>query len=422
MKYLYTVLFSLLSIFLLNAQQPVIVSYGTSYSMHDFYRLSDDSILNVANSDWDIAFLNARGSQGQLAGIHINEATASMGSEVALYLSPSSNFSDPVSVDDLVIRLYNSDSTWQTGGFNAFRDPLNPDDWGWGAYDATENAILGYDVFVVKLRNESYKKFEIRELRGTVYQIRWADLDGSNEVNYTLDLADYPDAELILFSLQNESIYAAAEGYDLVFTRYVHPLDDGNGGFLDYVVTGVLSGNDVQVAKVVGQDPETVAFEDYRDSLNSRTDIIGFDWKEFSLGTFSWVIFDDWVYFIKDRDDKVWKVRFIDFEGSSTGNTVFTKEDLGVLNSVNNIAGLQGFMITPNPAEGECHLIAEMDRDVDLELMIFDLQGKLVKSGNIRLPKGFNSLPVDLQGLNSGQYIVTLSDGLSASSTRLIIR
>ena len=259
------------------AQTPIVVSYGPSYSQHDFYRLSDDQIVSVTNTDWEIAFLNAQGQFGPELAIHINEATRSNGTDVELYLSPSNDFNDPISPDDLVIRLFNPDTSWTTGGFNAFRDPTNPFDFGWGLYDASEHAVIGYEVFVVKLRDGSFRKIEIQEFRGTTFQFRWANLDGSNEKTQSLDLSDYPDSELILFSLRDESVAASPSGYDMVFTRYYHPLDDGNGGFLDYAVTGILQGINVAVAKAVGVDPETVSFEDYRDSLDYHSDVIGFD-------------------------------------------------------------------------------------------------------------------------------------------------
>ena len=54
-------------------------------------------------------------------------------------------------------------------------------------------------------------------------------------------------------------------------------------------------------------------------SLLVQPNIIGHDWKDFDLGTFTWEVFDDLVYFIETPDNDIWQLQFIDFEGSSTG-------------------------------------------------------------------------------------------------------
>ncbi len=419
MKRLTTLIIGLMLTGALVAQDFVEVSYGPSYSRHDFYTLETDEIQNFSNTSWDIA-LTAFGNQD--AGIHINEATASMGTGVELYLGPSPDFDDPVSVDDLVILLYNDDKSWEYGAFNSLRDEGNPLDLGWGDYDPANMKVEGREVFVIKLRNGQYKKIQITDLTGTTYNMKWADLDGSNEVQFSVNKSDYPNADLILINVGQASVVDAVQPFDLLFTRYISPLDDGNGGFLDYAVTGVLHGHNIEVARAAGVDPETVTFEEFQDSLKSRIDVINFDWKEIDLGTFSWIVYEDRVYFVKDRQSKIWKIQFIDFEGSSTGNTIFTKEDLGVISAVNNIKGLEGFKVTPNPASDVCHLILDITEAMNLDLNIYDLNGRLVIHQDLNLNQGFVNVAIDIDHLIAGQYIISLSSERGVTTSKLIVR
>jgi hypothetical protein len=89
----------------------------------------------------------------------------------------------------------------------------------------------------------------------------------------------------------------------------------------------------LEAAKADDVDPETVDWMDYETALTSSPNTIGFDWKEIDLGTFTWTVFDDIVYFIKTRDNDIWQLQFIDFEGSSTGVTTIRAENVGVTSS-----------------------------------------------------------------------------------------
>ena len=42
-------------------------------------------------------------------------------------------------------------------------------------------------------------------------------------------------------------------------------------------------------------------------------DVIGYDWKDFSLQTNTFTIFSDKIYLIKDASGNLFKLRFIDF-------------------------------------------------------------------------------------------------------------
>jgi hypothetical protein len=403
----------------IQAQDFVQVSYGTSYSSQAYYRLSDDNTEDVFNELWDIAF-TAIGLQD--AGIHINEATASMGTELELWVAPTTDFDDDVDVADLVIRLYNDEKSWEYGAFNSLRNETNPFDLGWGAYNPATQSVEGKEVFVIKLRNGKYKKFMISGLNGTVYNLRWADLDGSNEVMRSIDKLDYNSEDLVLLDVQEDKIHSAPAPFDLLFTRYVSPLDDGNGGILNYSVSGVLSGPGIEVAQANGIDPDNVQFSDWKDSLRNEIDIIAYDWKEINLSTFQWDVATDRAYFVKDRSSKIWKVIFVDFEGSSTGNTVFTKELVGDLSPVKDLVGVRSSLLYPNPAESQTSLIVDLDRPIEATLIILDITGREMSRKSVSLNNGLNILDIDVDHLTTGSYTLSLSNQTGTMSTMLVIR
>lgn len=391
----------------LSAQEFVEVSYNPSYSTHSFYNLKDDSEVTYLNEEWDIAF-SALGMTD--AGVHINEAITSSGEELELYLSLSNNWDDKIDPVDLTIRLYNEDIDWANGAFNSIKDPSNPFDYGWGEYKPASHEVVGEELFVLKLRNGLFVKMMITSFVNNTYNIRWASLDGSNEQTASINRGDYPDSDLILFSLEEGKTLSGVKPFDLLFTRYSTRLPDGQGDTLDYTVTGVLSGNGIEVAEAKGIDPETVVFDDFKDQLDSRLDVIGQDWKEFNLTTFMWRIFDDVAYFVKDQENTIWKLIFIDFEGSSSGNVVFTKENLGKLTKVNDLSEINGLHLYPNPVVDKTNLVLDLESPFTGVLSIVALDGKIADQRKLNLDRGLINLEIDVDHLIPGEYRLVLSN------------
>ena len=387
-------------------QEFVQLSYGPTYSQMKFYTLSDDSEQAFFNDQWQIA-LTAEGFQD--AGLSMNEAASLMGEGLEVWLAPTNDFDATISTADLSIQLWNPDSSWNVGAFNSLRDPDNQLDYGWGSYNPQQMSVVGDEVFVIRLVNGRYVKFMVESLALTTYNLKWADLDGSNEETMQIDKQQYSSKDLLLLNMTSKTVTPVSQDADLVFTRYNVPLDDGNGGILDYAVTGCLSLPGVTVAQASGVNPETVAWDDYKDSLDARIDVIGQDWKSFELSQLMWVIPDDVAYFVKDKKGDVWKVIFIDFEGSSTGNIVFTKEKVGTVSSIDQIRGLNSWLVFPNPVEERMQMVIEAEQSLDVTLQLVDMQGRVVSSWNQALTAGMINVTYDVDHLAPGSYQVVLS-------------
>jgi hypothetical protein len=103
-------------------------------------------------------------------------------------------------------------------------------------------------------------------------------------------------------------------------------IPDGNGGTVPYPVTGILTNTGVRSATL---NNVPVSTTDYSSAIFvTSISEIGSDWKSFDMGTYQYTVIDDRVYFIRDKDNSVFRMVFTGFEGSSTGVIKFDKSKL----------------------------------------------------------------------------------------------
>lgn len=414
MKKIATILSALCLYTAVSAQTTQDISTGTGYQKQSYVNLSAGTEKQVANTAWDIAFSVA----AEDYGVFINESSgSSMGNPLPLvevYDALTENFTeqpDPSFVVDF--QLLNSEKSWSFGAFNERRFPDDALDLGWGTYNPQTGEVLGTAVYVLKLRNGQYRKIRIESLINGVYTFKYANLDGTNELTKIINKADHAGKTLAYFSLETGAtvnVEPASGGFDLFYGRYIAQLlDPSTGEFISYYVTGILSGPGAKVAEADGVDPVTVAYADYQDSLRTELDVIGHDWKYFNLS--SWSLDADRVFFLKAKDDRVWKLRFIDFGGSIDGTTTLEKTDLGIILAVQDpaAAGMKA-AVYPNPVADQ--LTVSLDIPVALaqrgQLQLFDLQGKEVLRQSVELTAGFQVYTLRAAGLSGGLYQLKL--------------
>jgi hypothetical protein len=414
--YKFLLFISILSMsFGLQAQTYVELSCGAGYSQQAYYRLADDQTTKLANGSWDLAFTAAGFQDG---GILINESTSSSFTdpqpELAVYLAPVAEFTDPIDILSLEMRLYNDEQNWLLGGaLNSVRNPANPFDFGWGIYNPTINKVVGYSIYVLKLRNETYKKLMVDSIVLTTYHLKWANLDGSDLQTFTIDKSQHFAAGFAYLSVQNNALVTPAPiGWDFMWGRYNTPTPDGQGGFLDYNVTGILSGPGVSVAVADGVDPYEVDYVagNYKDSLSTVLTAIGSEWKVFDFAM-GWIVNADRAYFVKTKDNRVWRMVIEDFEGISTGNMVFTKTDLGVMTSLKSQSLNDApISVGPNPIRAGGELMIDWSgAPVQGMMALYDLQGRRVWEYITLFQQGFQvaaSLPM---GLPAGSYVLQVN-------------
>ena len=404
-QYLLCLFLSISISLIAQTDQP---SVGPNYSLQTFYNLNDGSTVPQDPTTWEIAF--AVEEDG--VGVFVNEAVAASFSaplpEVELYLTASADFANADTTG--MIRILNNEISWSEGAFNHVKNELDPLDMGWGTYNGSTQEVNGTRIFAIKLRNGVFKKLLIESLINGVFTFKYADLNGNNENTKTVSKSDFENKTLAYFSMETgQSLDFEPEKWDLLFNRYYATIDDGGGGTTEYMVTGVLSNQGVQIAQADEIDPISVDYQDYEDSYTDSINAIGHDWKYFDLGAFEWVVPLDRVYFIKSQEDELWKVLFSAFGGSSTGVTTIEKQFEVSLAVLEQTEHLQSFEVFPNPAEDYVNIAFELDVSLKNGLIqITDAMGRIVKSYNVEAQQGLNVKTISLD-IPAGIYQLSFS-------------
>lgn len=413
---------------LLSAQgepEYVEVSVGPGYIDQTYYNFDSQSAIAISHEDWDIAFSVLPGG----AGIFVNEGSplsfGTPAAEIKLYYSTDDDF-DTADTMNIVGQLLNDELSWASGAFNAFADPGNPFDLGWGTYNVSNHSITSNFIFFIELRSGVWRKLEITSLVSGVYTFRHTNLDGSDLVEQTIDKANFPEKTLAYYAVESNSVLDLEPAHwDLLFTRYYSPLDD-NGETLEYMVTGVLTNTGVTVEQVDGIDPEAVDYTQYLSDLEVEDSLytLGHDWKAFDFAT-GWNIPEDRVYFVKTATDSIWQVQFLDFTGSSMGTTTFVQTYMGLL--VDNeeiVAQASEMKLFPNPvAVGQKLTVTWPLEDVvssNAMLQVVNGLGQIVTQEEVGIQSGLNQFELD-SSFAVGMYWLRLQIGTSSVTRPFVV-
>jgi len=198
MKNLFTLIFSILSLNLLNAQNTL-VTMNSGYTNQIFYSMENGETANINNEDWDIAFSTDAFS----STIRIND-----GKGVELYTYPLGDTSDWNLINSSIISslnapLFNSETDWSIGAFdlNTIGGGL---DYGWGVYSMVSHDIVGDSLFILKTISGEWKKIWMEKKDAGEYFFRYANLDGSNLVSTSVAASNYGSKNFVYYSLDNE--------------------------------------------------------------------------------------------------------------------------------------------------------------------------------------------------------------------------
>lgn len=400
------------------AQNYTQFSCGAGYAQQAYIKLATANTTQLANTSWDLAF-SAIGMQD--GGVFINESSssgASAAAAIALYDAPTANWADAINSADLTMRRYNPEINWQNGAFNETRNPANPLDFGWGTYNPALNEVTGNKVFAVKLRNATFKKVQIVRLNASGYTLRYANLDGSNEMMVTIPKTS-PDQFLVYFSFASGIVTTVPTGWDLQMCRYTTDVLDNMGVAQPYVVVGMLSGKGVQVARATAVNPATVAFSTYADSLSSEVKKFGSDWKAFNT---TWSVPADRAYFVKTAANRLFKLIPIDFEGSSTGTGTFEKVDLGNFVSTNNLeADKTRLNVYPTIASDLVTVSIAANQAAAINLQAVDMNGRLIEQLKVGVSEGLTVFQLNTTNWAAGTYVLSLQANGEAISQKIIV-
>lgn len=404
----------------ITAQAQVVndtVSVGASYANQIWYSLANDEQGTSPKSNWDLAF----DASGFGSTILINAPTGTI-----LYRYPHADTSGWATADTAGMGTWatrwNSDTSWAQGAMGKYADVSNPYDLDWGVYNLTTHVVTGDSLYIIKLANGDVKKLWIEKLTGNVYSFKYANMDGTNLQNATLDKSLYTGKNFGYYSLQNNAALnrePASNSWDLTFTQYSAFIPTA------YTVTGILSNNGVQISKNTAI-ANTATYNAWSGaSFNSAINGIGYNWKSFT--GMAYAIEDSTVYFVKPASGDVWKVIMTGFSGSGTGSFMFSKEKLFTETSVETVNGkaVTTMALAPNPSANgqQVAVIYSFEGQVPTAtITICDLSGRTILADNLNTATGLQQYHMATSSMAPGMYVVTILAGESRTQQKLIVQ
>ncbi len=399
-----------------NAQTAVVdtVSLGAGSANQVWYSLDKDEKGTQALNNWDLAF----DTKGITSGIRINSAAG-----VMLWNYPKGDKSAWGSVDTNGLSTwsarYDSDTSWTYCAMGRYADPNDPFDLDWGKYNLTTHEVLGDSLYIIKLVDGSYKKLIIESLKSGKYNIKYADLSGSNEKTASIDKTGFNAADFGYFSIvDNKTLQREpSQGeWDLVFTKYT--------GFVPiaYGVTGVLHSRGATAVKAVNI-ADVNAYKNYSaHTMTHEINTLGYNWKTYNGSGYD--IADSTVYFVQTVNGEVFKVVFTGYI-SADASIIFSKTKLANLN-IRNVANkvTATVALAPNPALGQNVTVVYSFKQQESQatISVYDMMGKLVILDELNTNKGLHQYVITKDKLAAGTYVVSVNTANGRATQKLIVK
>lgn len=391
------------------------VSLSTSYKDAVYYKLSDGSKNSVSNTNWHLAFsvqkVQFPTNTLQAVTLRYNGGNNLIVSQKAF--NDTAFFTGDTIGYSSFTKLYDSDSNIDTGAFNNGLN-ISQFDYGWGLYNTTTKNIHGRNIFYIQLAS-GIKKFRVVDLAfDTIWQVQYANLDNSNLQTVSIPKRPYLGKLFAYLNLETNTVLdrePEATNWDLLFHKYA-ALDVP--GIEVYPSTGVWSNKGVTVAKAQAVDVNSNDFSGLTFSNSLRE--IGRDWKDYVAP--NWIVADSLSYFVKTKDNAIYKLVFTGFGGSATGNIYFSKTTVQTQTAIGEVSNLK-IACYPNPASSTLTVVADnLSNNVTFSLT--DISGKQVLYSQLN-EIGFKAFQFDVSNLANGLYIATLNQNGNRVQQRIIV-
>ena len=383
---------------------------SASYKNEVYYKMQDGIIKVSLRDQWDIAFR----TRVMSSSIITNDGT-----NVILYTYPNSDTTGWATLDTTGIStwtpMYNDPSDWENGAFS--RNQKGHPDYGWGRYNDATHDIVGDSLFVIQLRNGSFKKLWIQRKHssGDTWYFKYANLDGTDEVSMTKDLTGLQTTDFYGLNMETDlwvGYQPFANRWDILFTKY-----KGINSNQPYTVTGVLSNDSVKVNRF---HPISLDYENWSAApWDSTRSPIGYDWKVFNSGTSTYDIVDSLVYFVKARSGSVYKLYFTRFDGSATGVVVFKKGKIPGVGINDMQFGKDAVNVYPNPANERINLYFNEPLEGSATITLNDITGKTIFRNTVI--KGTAEFSIAAGNYRPGLYFVSVSNAAGTKIKKVLI-
>lgn len=405
------------------------VQMGAGYANQVFYDMKTGVKGTATIANWDIA----HSSDARSSCIRANHMTGLM-----VFSYPNNTNAGWATFDtsgwENWRQRYNDIHDHDKGAFSL--TAIHPD-YDWGSYNSSTHEITGDSLFLLAWSNGvDYVKFlKFWPVKQTVTSdliIRYADVDGSNEVVDTLhqSKANGQNYKYYSFNKTQPVREPVNTSWDINFNRYYEPIPAGPT-IVMYPVMGVESNRlGVQVAKIHGPDYMTVLADTnnliskYGAAANNDLTAIGSNWKTFDNNSFQWFLSDTSSYLVKSEhmgDTSWWMIHFTAFSGSSSGKSVFNKMKLTNSASITQ-PGLGTVTVFPNPASGQVFVALENNITGQAQIQLIQLNGTIIQSQNVSPNSGFESFSLPIQNLPAGIYVVSVTSGNQKIQQKIVIQ
>ena len=391
---------------------PDSVAMGPGYANDIYYSFEDGIVASVARTNWDIGFHTTMWT----ATIITNGAAG-----VNLYTYPTSDTAGWSTVDTIGMAgwpvMYDNEEEWEDGAFT--RNATGHPDYGWGKYNPITHNVVGDSIYILKILDGSYKKIWIQQKASSLntYFIRLANLDGSDDHVLELNINPYTSKNFVYYEFATESFLDRepdTNAWDLLFTKYMAIQPNGT----PYPVVGVLNNFEVYGNEFYPVGPD---FIDYASvPFDSAKSVVGWEWKTFDMGTFTWTCADSTAFFVHSRKNNVYKLVFTKFEGSTTGNIVFTKEPMSS-SGIFEKPSYGELNVYPNPVKDQ--LTVDFGKVISGKAVysIFDNTGKQVYSSSEQLNGNLLYITLPDAALSTGLHFLRVNTEEGTFTSRFMI-
>jgi len=273
--------------------QTVQIEIGYPYTYQVYYNCETNSVVNTNTKyDWDLSFECTQNGNHILLNTAKGMLACNSGSSIF------DNVSDTIG------------STWLWDAPSGNLDSTAVNNW-----QGSNNIYIVDRQYDENGNHMGYKKIQFQSVNNQNYTFKFADLNGNNEVTYTIQKNQ--NLNFIHFTFDNGGQTLVLEPnkneWDLLFTNHHHKFSNLP---LPFVLTQVLSNkhNDVIIAEDNNNSFSTI---ELKDSINYIfTDIwdeIGYDWKIRNSQDNSFTIDANKSFILKTTNGFFYKIRFIDF-------------------------------------------------------------------------------------------------------------
>lgn len=394
------------------------VALGANYVDQVYYSLVSGDKTTAPKNEWDIAFQASGLANG---GIWVNKATSPA---TLVYQIPNADSSDWGTTIDTTgyatwQELQNGKTSWAEGAFNA--NSTGGLDYGWGTYTGgAPHNVNGDSLYLLQLTDGSFKVLFIEQLNGvgSFYKFRFADIDGSNEV--VDSVSKNSDRNLVYYNLRTAAELdrePANNEWDLWFTNgLTADVIAGPPGTPLSVASGtVYTNRGIQSVQVSGVP---------NDSADYTTAV--FDSVIFNIGDSYrvrngvWEVPDSNVYFVKAKDNEIYKLVFTAYEGQGTGKIVFEKTQMtSSAVGIDEVSNATRVLLYPNPTIDRLNIVLDAAKAGLHNVTVTDLTGKVVYNTSVNVD-GLQNINIPVSNFANGYYLVSVETNGTRSVQKFV--